>query len=101
MLWGGSHGVVRDSRWIGTVEPGWVSKEGVEAAVAALRYGVSRGGVYIEKSWGKTYIIKIEVGAAEVNEDEVADSVCTLDVVRVPIIRVKEPGIFGFYELAG
>lgn len=101
VLRGGSHGVVRNSRWFGAMEPGWVSEEGVEAAVAALKYRVSRGGMYIGNSWRQTYIIQVEVRAAEVNQNEVADSVCALDAVRVPIVGVKEPVIFGLYELAG
>lgn len=47
-----------------------------------------------------TYIIEVDVDAAEVGENEVADGVRALDGLGVVVEGVQEPGVFGGYELA-
>lgn len=42
---------------------------------------------------GYTYIVEVDVGAAVVGEDEVADGVGALDGVAVVLEGVEEPGI--------
>ena len=52
-------------------------------------------------SWRIEYIVKIEVGASEMREDEVADRICALDRVGVAVKSFKEPGIFVLYKFTG
>lgn len=76
-----AHGVVGNARRFGAAHPGWVGEEGVEAAVAA--------------------VVEVDVGAAVVGEDEVADRVGALDRVLVGFEGGEEPGVFGGYQSAG
>jgi len=45
--------------------------------------------------------VEIEVDAAVVCEDEVAEGVDALDGVRVGRVGREEPGVFGGYEVKG
>ena len=81
MLGGGAHDVVADAGGDGTAEPGRVGEQGVEAALAA--------------------VVEVDVDAAVEVQDEVADGVGALDVVRVAVERREEPGVFLGDEGAG
>ena len=70
----GAHDVVGDSRRDGAADPGAVGEEGVETSLAP--------------------VVEVEIDAAVVGEDEVADGVGALDRVRVGDEGFEEPGIF-------
>lgn len=74
----GAHCIIGDACRVCATYPGWVGKEGVETSVAA--------------------IVEINVSAAVVGKDEISDSVCALDWVRIGIKSREEPGIFSRYQ---
>jgi hypothetical protein len=49
---------------------------------------------------GETYVVEVDVDAAEVGEDEIADRVGTLDGVGVVVETVEEPRVFRSNELS-
>ncbi len=81
MLRHGAHGIVGNSCGCSVPDPGWVGKEGVEAAVAA--------------------IIEVEICAAIEGENKVTDCVGALDRKGIVVKSVQEPGVFCFNKLAG
>ena len=76
-----AHDVVADSGRDGAAEPGRVGEQRVEAALTA--------------------VVEIDVDAAVIGEDEVADGVGALDVVFVAVEGGEEPGVFFRDEGAG
>lgn len=96
-----AHGVIGDAGWDCAVHPGRVGEERVETAVAALVLELVF--VWADRDLGKgwvAYVVEIDVDAAEVGEDKVADCVCSLYVVVVGVEGVDEPGIFSGYEIS-
>lgn len=81
VAWDGPHSVVADTCWDCAAQPGGELEHDVEAAGAS--------------------IIEIEVDAAVVVEDEVADRIGALDVVGVVIEGLEELGVFVGDEGAG
>lgn len=81
MLRDGTHSVVADSCGEGAACPGWVAEEWVESPVAA--------------------VVEVDVDAAVVGEDEVADGIGALDGEVVAVEVGEGPGVFGCYEVAG
>lgn len=77
----GAHGVVADARGERASEPGRVLEHHVQTPCAT--------------------IVEIEVDAAVVVEDEVADGIGALDGEGVRVEGVEEPGVFRADELAG
>lgn len=80
MLGDGAHGVVGDAGGDRAADPGRVGEEGREGALAA--------------------VVEVDVDAAVVGEDEVADGVGALDGVGVAVEGFEEPGVFFLYEFS-
>ena len=70
MAWNGAHGVVGDAGWNCAAQPGWVLEHDIEAAVAA--------------------VVEVEVDAAVVMQDKIADRVGALDIVWVGVEGLEE-----------
>lgn len=50
---------------------------------------------------GKTYIVQVNIDAAEVSQHEVSNGVCTLNWLRVIVESVEEPWVFGSNKFPG
>ncbi len=48
-----------------------------------------------------TYVVEVDVDAAEAGEDEIPNGVCALDGLGVVVKGREEPGVFRCDQLAG
>ena len=100
----GGHCIVRDSCWVGSMQPGGIGVERIETTCAALpkelELGLNSNMCSFGRSRRGTYVVQINVGPTKMRQNKVADCVCPLNRERVLVVRLNEPGVFANYELA-